>query len=143
MLPGTLPVQALILAVLAGSPLVAAQSSSATPDPQAASNGRGTFRTYCATCHGLEARGDGQLAEHLKVKPANLTEITKRNEGGEFPFDLVVQIIDGRQKVKGHGGGEMPVWGDAFRVTESGHTEEQVQARIGNLAHFLWSIQRP
>ena len=35
----------------------------------------------------------------------------------------------------------MPVWGDAFQVTETGHTEEEVQKRIRGLAHFLWSIQ--
>ena len=133
------PILAAVL--LAGAPLVAVQAP-ATPDPAAASSGGGTFRAYCAMCHGTEARGDGPLAQELKVKPANLTEITKRR-GGEFPFELVIQIIDGRQKVRGHGGGEMPVWGEAFLVTESGHTEEDAQKRIRNLAHFLWSIQRP
>lgn len=129
----------LIVAALVVAPLAAGQTATG-PDANLAASGRGTFRTYCATCHGSTARGDGELAQHLKVKPANLTEIAKRR-GGEFPLDAVVQIIDGRQKVKGHGGGEMPVWGDAFKVTESGHTEEEVQQRIRNLAHFLWSIQ--
>jgi mono/diheme cytochrome c family protein len=129
----------LLVALLASASATAAQTPSA-PDPAAASGGRFMFRVYCTTCHGAEARGDGDLASQLKVKPANLTEIAKRN-GGEFPFDLVVQIIDGRRKVKGHGGGDMPVWGDAFHVTEAGHTEEEVQKRINSLAHFLWSIQ--
>jgi mono/diheme cytochrome c family protein len=141
MVRASLPVRTLIVALLAGAPLATAQTDSG-PDANAAASGRGTFRTYCATCHGAAARGDGPLAEHLKVKPANLTEIAKR-QGGQYPFDLVVQIIDGRKQVKGHGGGDMPVWGDAFRVTESGHTEEEVQKRIRNLAHFLWSIQAP
>jgi mono/diheme cytochrome c family protein len=138
MLP-MLPARILIAAILAGTPLVAVQTGTG-PDATAALRGGGTFRSYCATCHGVAAHGDGPLAADLKVRPANLTEIAKRH-GGEFPLDLVVQIIDGRQKVKGHGGGDMPVWGDAFRVTEGGHTEEEVQTRIRNLAHFLWSIQ--
>jgi mono/diheme cytochrome c family protein len=110
------------------------------PDPGAVIGGKGAFRSYCGACHGASARGDGPLAADLKVRPANLTEIAKRN-GGEFPFEQVVRTIDGRQRVRGHGGGDMPVWGDAFRVSEGGHTEEEVQQRIRNLAHFLWSIQ--
>ena len=139
MQPRNIPVRILIVALLASASAAAAQTPAA-PDTAAASGGRVMFRVYCATCHGVEARGDGELASELKVRPANLTEIAKRN-GGEFPFDLVVQIIDGRRKVKGHGGGDMPVWGDAFQVTEAGHTEEEAQKRIRGLAHFLWSIQ--
>jgi mono/diheme cytochrome c family protein len=139
MLPGDKYARTLIVALLVSASAAAAQTPT-VPDAAAAASGRFMFRVYCATCHGVEARGDGDLASELKVKPANLTEIAKRN-GGQFPFDQVVQIIDGRRKVKGHGGGDMPVWGDAFQVTEAGHTEEEVQKRIRGLAHFLWSIQ--
>ena len=134
-------IRLLLVTAFSVAALAAGQTPSG-PDANLAASGRGTFRTYCATCHGTAARGDGDLAQHLKVKPANLTEIAKRR-GGAYPFDAVVQIIDGRQKVRGHGGGEMPVWGDAFKVTEAGHSEEEVQQRIRNLAHFLWSIQEP
>src|SRR4051812_21781721 len=71
------------------------------------------FRTYCASCHGTAARGDGPLASSMKRKPANLTEIARRN-GGEFPSEMVFKTIDGRQPMRGHGGADMPVWGDAF-----------------------------
>ena len=107
------------------------------PDAKAAANGRQSFMTYCGSCHGKEAKGNGPLAEQLRVAPADLTRISERN-GGEFPFDHVRKIIDGREKVAGHGSKDMPVWGDAFKTTD---TEEQAQERINQLTHFLWSIQ--
>ena len=111
------------------------------PDRAGAAVGSSLFRSYCSSCHGTSAVGDGPVAEHLKVKPADLTSIAARR-GGEFPFQTVVQIIDGRKQVKGHGHGEMPVWGDAFKVASGGASEEQAQKKIEQLAHYLWTIQR-
>jgi len=111
------------------------------PDRAGAAVGSSLFRSYCSSCHGTTAVGDGPVAEHLKVKPADLTSIAARR-GGEFPFQNVVQIIDGRKQVKGHGHGEMPVWGDAFKVASGGASEEQAQKKIEQLAHYLWTIQR-
>ena len=113
----------------------------AEPNQQDALMGAGVFRAYCASCHGTSAEGDGEIARYLKVTPADLTRIAER-EGGDFPYEQVVKIIDGRQGVKGHGRGEMPVWGDAFAVTSGGRSEEQIQEKIRQLAHYLWSIQK-
>lgn len=110
-------------------------------DPQSVAIGNGLFRSYCASCHGSSAKGDGQVAQYLKVAPSDLTKIAERN-GGEFDNVLVRQIIDGRKKVRGHGHGEMPVWGDAFLNTPGGMTKEQVTERIGQLADYLESIQK-
>jgi hypothetical protein len=70
-------------------------------------------------------------------KPADLTQIAKRN-GGVFPAEQVALIIDGRRPVKGHGGGDMPVWGDAF--TRSGDAVP-LEQKIRRLASHLESIQ--
>ena len=106
-------------------------------DPSAAAAGAQSFKTYCGSCHGMGAKGDGPLAEHLKVPPADLTAISQRNDG-QFPFDEVRKKIDGRENVSGHGSQDMPVWGDAFKTTD---TEEQAQQRINEITQFLWSIQ--
>lgn len=98
------------------------------------------YRTYCASCHGTAARGDGPLASAMNRKPANLTEIAKRN-GGLFPSELVFKVIDGREKVRGHGGPDMPVWGDAFARSRDGGDEERVKAVIKSLVDYLESIQ--
>ena len=102
--------------------------------------GSDLFRTYCATCHGQGARGDGPLAEMLKKRPADLTVFARKNDG-VFPADLVGRIIDGRQPVAGHGGKDMPVWGDAFRQASGGSDEASIKARIDALVQHLQTIQ--
>ena len=99
--------------------------------------GAATFGTYCASCHGAGARGDGPMASVMTTKPADLTQIAQRN-GGTFPTDRVAQIIDGRRAVKGHGRGEMPVWGDAFGKTSDAIP---VAEKIRRLVGYLETIQ--
>lgn len=97
------------------------------------------FKTYCAACHGTSAHGDGPLAANMKKLPPDLTQFAAKN-GGVFPSALVGKIIDGRQPLTGHGGPDMPVWGDAFKSSRLG-SEESVQARIQALVKFLERIQ--
>jgi nucleotide-binding universal stress UspA family protein/mono/diheme cytochrome c family protein len=102
--------------------------------------GAEVYRTYCASCHGTAARGDGPLASAMSKKPANLTEIAKRN-GGTFPSEMVFKAIDGRQPVRGHGGPDMPVWGDAFSRSREAGDADRVKAVIQSLVDYLDSIQ--
>ena len=125
-----------LVGLLAAVPLDAAPQGE-RPNASAAASGAASFKIYCASCHGMQAKGDGPLAEHLKVPPADLTRLSERN-GGSFPFEDVRKKIDGREKVSAHGSKDMPVWGDAFKTTD---TEEQAQKRIEAITHFLWSIQ--
>lgn len=79
---------------------------------QDADIGRSHYYTHCATCHGLEGRGDGPMAGVLTVPPTNLTELAAQN-GGTFPLIRVVKRIDGRDPLVAHGS-PMPVFGDYF-----------------------------
>ena len=112
------------------------------PSPPAQSRyvGSDLYKTYCAVCHGKSARGDGPLAASLKRPPPDLTQFAARN-GGAFPTALVAQIIDGRRPVTGHGGPDMPVWGDAFGASRTGSSEQDVRARIKALVEYLDGIQ--
>jgi mono/diheme cytochrome c family protein len=110
--------------------------------PLAVVSGSAVFRTYCAACHGVDAKGDGPLADGLRVRPPDLTLLAKRNSG-TYPDDTVYRIIDGRKPVKGHGGADMPVWGDAFRSSHDSYSEEKVREKIGALVEYLKSIQAP
>ena len=103
----------------------------------AAPSGSATFALYCATCHGTSARGNGPMASSLTRPPADLTLIAKRN-GGTFPMEMVAKVIDGRAPVKGHGGGEMPVWGDAFGKSADA---TPVADKIARIVSYLQSIQ--
>lgn len=103
----------------------------------AAAMGRTTYRLSCASCHGADAKGNGPVAEYLKVPPADLTKITARN-GGEFPKDRVRASIDGREPARGHGSSDMPVWGNVF---ESSHGSEAANQKIDELVAFVALIQ--
>jgi hypothetical protein len=61
--------------------------------------------------------------------------------GGSFQADKVRRIIDGRNPVKGHGGADMPIWGDAFKSSHGGYSEDAVKARIDALVKYLEEIQ--
>ncbi len=98
------------------------------------------FRTYCASCHGTDAKGHGPLADSMRKRPSDLTEIAKRNKD-VFPRDEVLRIIDGRSPVKGHGGADMPVWGDVFARSTGGDQPGVVQRRLEALVAYLERIQ--
>lgn len=141
--PGLLVVAAALLL----APVVSAQEEPQEHRGFLAAKGRTSYRVYCASCHGEHAKGQGNIAQYLTVPPADLTRIRQRY-GGEFPSELIHQIIDGRQDVRGHGGKEMPVWGDVFQspLAESGPTsqetgEERAARKIKELVMYLESIQ--
>lgn len=112
-----------------------AQGTRITPE-----HGSTLYGTYCASCHGPSARGDGPLADAMRRRPPNLTEILKRNNG-VFPRELIFRVIDGREPVRGHGGPDMPVWGDAFKRSIDVGGEEAVKNRIQAIVDYLETIQ--
>jgi mono/diheme cytochrome c family protein len=102
-------------------------------------NGRVLFQTYCATCHGDSAKGDGPMAPLLKVQPADLTQITVRN--GLFPAKNIERVIAGDVDLTAHGTREMPLWGPIFSQVAS--DQDLGRVRIANLVKYLESIQTP
>ena len=136
---GTRSTVLLMAALLLAPVLAAAQTAESSKMTQAVAGGE-LFRTYCAVCHGTTARGDGPLASSMTRKPADLTEIARRN-GGVFPSELVFRTIDGRMPVRGHGGPDMPVWGDAFARSRDGGDPDRVKRMIQSLVDYLDSIQ--
>jgi mono/diheme cytochrome c family protein len=132
----------IVVSVLAASVIFAPGlvTTAAAQEYKQTVTGGELYRTYCASCHGVAARGDGPLASAMNRKPANLTEIAKRN-GGKFPSELVFKTIDGRQPIRGHGGPDMPVWGDVFTRSREAGDAERVKAVIQSLVEYLDSIQ--
>ena len=98
------------------------------------------YKTYCASCHGADGKGEGPMAETLRFRPADLTLIAKKN-GGSFPVDRVHRIVDGRNPLKGHGGPDMPIWGDAFKNAETGYDDVQVKAKVQTVVDYVKTIQ--
>jgi len=102
--------------------------------------GAPTFRTYCAPCHGADGKGEGPRADSLRYHPADLSQIAARN-GGSFPFEKVVRIVDGRVPVKGHGAPDMPVWGDAFKNADARYDDKRVREKIREVVDYLRTLQ--
>ena len=127
------------LALILG--LIASPALAGPPDPVA---GKETFRTYCAVCHGMDARGDGPMAGAMIIEPPDLTRLARDN-GGVFPVLRVVRQIDGRDPLLAHGG-EMPLFGEMFAfpdgaiATETGQPIVTAQP-IADVAAWLATVQ--
>lgn len=122
------------------------QPGSATP----VDYGRAEYLSNCAGCHGPDGRGNGHFKDFLIRPPADLTTLSRRNDG-VFPYQAIHQMIDGRTPVGSHGGREMPIWGADYRaqaLTMAGPSgapspETYVRYRINLLLEYLYRIQQP
>jgi mono/diheme cytochrome c family protein len=106
--------------------------------------GKEEYMNSCASCHGEAADGNGPLADLMTVTVPPLTNLSAQNDG-QFPMLTVIQTIDGRPGIKGHGY-PMPVWGKRFQaeMADAGPygREVLVRGRILSLALYLESIQQ-
>jgi mono/diheme cytochrome c family protein len=114
-------------------------------DPSAADTGRQLYAQYCASCHGLDARGHGPVAPELKRPPSDLTRLAARY-GTPLPVDRLAEFIDGRAPVAAHGPREMPVWGKELYAGERAISPAREAARQGTIhliLAYLATIQAP
>jgi mono/diheme cytochrome c family protein len=101
-----------------------------------AADAPGMFQSYCAACHGKDAKGNGPAAAALKKAPADLTRISARN-GGTFPAVKVKRYIEGADEVAAHGTRDMPMWAGLFRSLE----RDTAAMRVQGLSDYLESLQ--
>jgi len=111
--------------------------------PQAPT-GEEAYRRYCASCHGMEGKGDGPVAASLKSAPTDLTQLARRS-GGRFDESYVMSVIDGRRHVAEHGPREMPVWGVVFEeeLRDERYSKWTTLLRTRALTDYLRSLQAP
>jgi mono/diheme cytochrome c family protein len=109
--------------------------------------GKVEYGSNCAMCHGPTGKGDGFYTQYLKMPVPDLTTIARRN-GGVFPADRLIEVIDGRQALKGHGPRGMPIWGASYTEQANDYYrgmgfsgEQYVRARILALVDYLYSLQ--
>ena len=107
--------------------------------PNYVPSGEVLYRQFCANCHGLDAKGDGPMAAALKVHPADLTQLSKKNMG-KFPRDYVERTLRFGPGPAAHGSSDMPAWGPIFQFFDK-NNERAVQRRIKNLCDYLESVQ--
>ena len=132
-----------ILAVVAAA-LISAKPPVASAEAEVI--GADEYRRSCMNCHGAGGRGDGPMAQSLEAKPADLTQMTKNNDG-LFPVIWLYQVIDGTTLVPTHGEREMPIWGERYLQEDGGdygglEGEQGVRLRILELIFYIQSIQQ-
>jgi mono/diheme cytochrome c family protein len=122
-----------------------------TASAQGFDAGQFEYQSTCATCHGEDGKGKGPLSAQLKVPPADLTVLAKKNKG-IFPVMSVYEVIDGRQAIPGHGTRDMPIWGNRYTVEQIQtqqalrnrpyyDPEATVRVRILSIIDYLYRIQ--
>lgn len=107
--------------------------------------GAAHYLDHCATCHGLDAQGDGPMAGVLIIKPTDLTALSTSNDG-VFPVARVVMRIDGRDPLVAHGS-PMPVYGDFFEGNDTALKTAAGQpiltsGPIADLVAYLEGVQK-
>ena len=83
-------------------------------DHEAIEAGEETYDTLCATCHGLEGKGDGLAAENLDPKPADLSDGMMMSE-----------LSDGYLFWRVSKGGALEPFNSTMPPWETGLTEDQ------------------
>jgi len=129
---------ATIALIAAWSTLLGSSPSAQEPTARVPLDGRSVYLAYCASCHGVEGKGDGPAAEAMKRKPVDLTTIAKNNKG-MFPRRTIEDVIVNGGRWKAHGSKEMPTWGPVFRLADP--SENIPTARLQNLLFYLEGIQ--
>lgn len=127
----------LALTLFAGSALAQASKSDL---------GKREYDASCASCHGVDGKGNGPYGELLKNSPPDLTTLTKRN-GGAFPIARMYETIEGAN-IPSHGSRDMPIWGRVYRISAAEYyidvdynPEVYVRSRILALIDYLSRIQ--
>lgn len=126
---------------LTALPSQAQPKAGARPDA-----GQREYQMNCANCHGSDGRGAGPYVELLRKSPPDLTRLSVTN-GGVFPIARVFDSIEG-STVAAHGGRDMPIWGQVYRIEAAEYWGELpynpdavVRTRVLSLIDYLYRIQ--
>lgn len=108
-------------------------------------DGEAVFAANCVICHGVSARGDGEIAALMRPRPADLTRIAARNKG-VFDRARVLSMIDGYQRPV-VAGVEMPefgalLMGDTVPVDVGDGVLTPTPWGLAALLFYLEAIQR-
>jgi len=95
------------------------------------------YRRYCASCHGIDGRGDGPVAPALVTPPADLTRL-------DAGVPELMRQIDGRAMAHAHGSAQMPVWGRVFEEAHVGdpHPQRTTLQEVEILADYVHRLQK-
>ena len=102
-------------------------------------SGRNMFVNYCASCHGVDGKGNGPVAVALKPAPTDLTTLAKANEG-KYPAGFVSTVLKFGRNPAAHGSSDMPVWGSRFKMIDP-NQDPTGQQHIDDVVAYIGSLQ--
>ena len=106
-------------------------------------DGAGLYQGLCASCHGVNGKGNGPAAAHIDAAVPDLTNYSDCNTDN-FPHRKVESAIFGRDRDP-HADLNMPAWGTQFMYTAHGWNEFMREAyardRIHELAMYIETLQ--
>jgi mono/diheme cytochrome c family protein len=106
-----------------------------------AASGKEMFTQYCASCHGVDGKGNGPAASAMKAQPTDLTQLARKNNGN-YPANHIASILKFGDSVASgaHGSAQMPVWGPLLQSLDRFH-DTGVQQRVSNLVSYIETLQ--
>lgn len=131
-----------LAAIAALGAALAQQSKSTVVIPierTSAANGKQMYVNYCASCHGLDGKGNGPVATALKQQPTDLTVLSKNN-GGKYPAAHMAAVLQYGPDIPSHGTAEMPVWGPILGKMDQARPSDRM-LRINNLSRYVETLQ--
>lgn len=140
------PMSARLLACTVLAFASATASAQSRPAPQR-DLGKTEFEQNCASCHGMQGKGDGVLKPFLNRSAPDLS-ILARSNGGVLPVARIYNVINGSQEATVHGTSDMPVWGNEYRMRAAEYygefpydPEAFVRARVLALVDYIARLQ--
>lgn len=101
----------LFLGLAAVSPIQAQTPPTGDPVPRGAAH----YLFFCGNCHGVDGKGDGPLAAHLKILPTDLTLLQAGNSETSVA-EQVLKALDGRHAIGETEAHRMPIFSDSLEV---------------------------
>ena len=86
------------------------------PNRESIQKGAALYQQNCASCHGVNADGNGMAGMMLNPKPANLRAMAGMHPDGDFAYKIKV------------GRGAMPAWKNTLNEHQVWHLGNYIQA---------------
>ena len=117
----------------------------AAPEMPEHREGAAIYAENCAMCHGVDARGSGDIATGMTPAPSDLTVLARGN-GGRFPVARVLSQVDGYLKGETPGD-DMPEFGallegDLVPVETDDGVMTPTPRPLAALLAYLETVQR-